>query len=64
MKNIIKHWKTSALGAVALGFGCWAMHVTYVPTNTVYFNACYVWCGPFALIAVGIGLLFAADNDK
>lgn len=40
------------------------MDVTYVSTNTLYFNVCYVWPGAIALLIVGVALLLAADADK
>jgi hypothetical protein len=64
MKKIMRHWKTSALGVCAIVGGSWSMDVTYVSTNTLYFNVCYVWPGAIALLIVGVALLLAADADK
>ena len=61
---MIKSWKTTILGVIAIGFGLWLMHVRYVPSNTLRFNLVYVWPESFSLIFAGIGLVHAKDHDK
>jgi hypothetical protein len=58
----VKSWRTTTLGMAAILLGLWVMRVTYVPSNTLYFNIVYVWPGAWALIISGIGLVNARDH--
>jgi len=59
-----KHWRTTALGVAAIIVGIWSAHVTYVPTQTLYFNIVYVWTGQIGLIVAGLIGIFASDHAE
>lgn len=61
---MFKSWKTTLFGIVAITVGIWSMHVTYQPQAAWWFNLCYTWCGPLALIITGFGLIHAKDHNK
>jgi hypothetical protein len=58
----MKSWRTTTFGILSILYGLWVAKVTYVATNTLPFNLCYVWPGAIALILVGIGLIHARDH--
>lgn len=58
----MQSWRTTSLGLIAIAFGLWLMHLTYVPFQTLRFNLVYVWPTSYALIIAGIGLIHARDH--
>lgn len=60
--SILKSWRTSICGIVCLGIGFAAMAMTYIPHQTLYFNAVYVWRPFYGLLAAGFIGLHARDH--
>ena len=60
MKN--RSWITTTIGIIAILMGLRSMWITYVPTQTLYFNLFYVWSGQCALIFCGWIGIHAADH--
>lgn len=58
----IVHWRTTLLGLACLAIATWSMTDTWNYTQTVRFHVTHIWPAQIALLAVGIGLLFAADS--
>jgi hypothetical protein len=58
----MQSWRTTTLGIVTILFALVVARVTYVPTNTLYFNLFYVWPPAISMLMAGIGLIHARDH--
>lgn len=67
---MLKHWRTSLGGAVCILFGLVLIYenVTqhYYNLNSLgmMFQSLHYWAAPLGLVALGIGLLHAADHKN
>lgn len=61
---MIKHWKTSLLGLLAIGGAIFHMHFTRLPSGPDWQDHVRYWGHDYMLLTVGIGLLLAKDHNK
>jgi len=64
LQPFLKHWRTTLLGLLCVAIAIWSMTDTWNYTQTVAFHLTHIWPAQLALLAVGIGLLFAADQNN